>query len=82
MKGSSTIAMCGIPHSCNSKVVSLLSCVWRVIFLNIFFIVRFTSYFVLKEQSRPWVSKVKSADVRLATGIGRGTSLVNIMKLV
>ena len=33
---------------------------------------------ILKERPRPWVSNVTSADVRLATGIGTATSLVNV----
>ena len=36
----------------------------------------------LKEESRPLVSNVTSADVRLATGMGRATSLVNVMKSI
>ena len=36
----------------------------------------------LKERSRPSVSNVKSGDVRLATGIGTATSLVNVMKSI
>ena len=36
----------------------------------------------LKEQSRPSVSNVKSADVRLATGIGTATSLDNVTNSV
>ena len=36
----------------------------------------------LKERSRPSVSNVTSADVRLATGIGTATSLVNVMKSI
>ena len=37
---------------------------------------------VTKERSRPWVSNVTSADVRLATALGRATSLVNVTKSV
>ena len=37
---------------------------------------------VLKEQSRPWVSNITSADVRLTTGLGAATSLANVMKSV
>ena len=36
----------------------------------------------LKEQSRPSVSKVTSADVSLTTPLNSATSLVNVMKSV
>ena len=39
-------------------------------------------YEELKEQSRQCVSKLTSADVRLATGVFTATSLVNVTNFV
>ena len=36
----------------------------------------------LKERSRPSVSNITSADVRLTTGLGTATSLANVTKSV
>ena len=42
----------------------------------------YTRCIILKEQSRPFVSNVTSADVRMTTQLNSVTSLVNVMKSV